>query len=133
MAGVMQVLTRKPGDASVKVDLEGASHGTARASLFAGGSHGPWRGTASGEAFTTDGYILVPEDQRGAVDMPATQRYDSGRVGMGYETAGFYARVDGRRLCRAPGQRHADSDEQHRHQTTASSTWAERSAAEAGT
>src|SRR6185436_6688232 len=36
VAGVVQVLTRKPGDGSVKVDLEGASHGTARASLFAG-------------------------------------------------------------------------------------------------
>jgi outer membrane receptor protein involved in Fe transport len=95
MAGVVQVLTRKPGDVSVKVDLEGASHGTARASVFAGGSHGPWRGTASGEAFTTDGYILVPEDQRGPVDVPATQRYDTGRVGVGYETPGFYARVTG--------------------------------------
>jgi iron complex outermembrane receptor protein len=95
MAGVVQVLTRKPGDASLKVDLEGASHGTGRASLFAGGSRGPWRGTASGEAFTTDGYILVPEDQRGPVDLPATQRYDSGRVGVGYETPGFYARVTG--------------------------------------
>ena len=95
MAGVIQVLTRKPGDGSLKVDLEGASHGTGRASLFAGGSRGPWRGTASGEAFTTDGYILVPEDQRGPVDVPATQRYDSGRVGVGYETPGFYARVTG--------------------------------------
>ena len=95
MAGVVQVLTRKPGDGSVKVDLEGASHGTARASLFTGGSRGPWRGTASGEAFTTDGYVLVPEDQRGPVDVPATQRYDSGRVGVGYETSGFYARVTG--------------------------------------
>ena len=95
MAGVVQVLTRKPGDASLKVDLEGATHGTGRASLFAGGSHGPWRGTASGEAFTTDGYILVPEAQRGPVDVPATQRYDSGRLGMGYETPGFYARVIG--------------------------------------
>jgi hypothetical protein len=95
VAGVVQVLTRKPGDGSVKVDLEGASHGTARASLFAGGSHGPWRGTASGEAFTTDGYTLVSEDERGAVDVPATQRYDSGRLGAGYETPGFYARVVG--------------------------------------
>jgi iron complex outermembrane recepter protein len=95
VAGIVQVLTRKPGDGSVRVDLEGASHGTARASIFAGGSHGPWRGTASGEAFTTDGYILVPEDERGAVDTPANQRYDSGRLGAGYETPGFFARVTG--------------------------------------
>jgi iron complex outermembrane recepter protein len=95
VAGVIQVLTRKPGDGSVKVDLEGAGHGTARASIFAGGSHGPWRGTASGEAFRTDGYILVPEDDRGAVDTRANQRYDSGRLGVGYETPGFHARLTG--------------------------------------
>ena len=95
VAGVVQVLTRRPGKPVVKVDLEGASHGTARASLYAGGSRGPWRGSASGEAFTTDGYILVPEDDRGAIDVPATQRYDSGRVAAGYETARFFARVTG--------------------------------------
>ncbi len=96
LAGVVQVLTRRSDRASARVDLDAATHNSGRASVFAGGSKGSWNGSAAGEAFSTDGYILVPEDQRGAIDVPATQKYDSGMLRAGYQASpAFYFRATG--------------------------------------
>ena len=96
LAGVVQILSHGSDRASARVDLDAATHDTGRVSVFGGGSKGPWNGSAAGEAFSTDGYVLVPEDQRGAVDVAATQRYDSGRLRAGYQASPvFYARATG--------------------------------------
>ena len=96
LAGVVQVLTRRPADRMARVDLEAASHGTGRASVDLGAARGPWHGSGAGETFTTDGYILVPSDQRGAVDTAATQSYVSGRLTAGYAPSPrFFMRATG--------------------------------------
>ena len=87
LAGVVQVLTRRPERPEARVEVDGASHSTGRLSLFAGASHGGWRGAVAGEKFSTDGYVLVPEPDRGSVDARANSRYTSGRVEAGYSTS----------------------------------------------
>jgi iron complex outermembrane recepter protein len=84
LVGVVQVLTRRPEWPEVRIDVDGASRSTGRLSLFAGAARGGWRGTVAGEKFSTDGYVLVPEPDRGSIDTPANSRYTSGRVEAGY-------------------------------------------------
>jgi outer membrane receptor protein involved in Fe transport len=95
LAGVVQILTRPPSAQMIAGDLEGATHTTGRASLAVGGARNGWDARAGGELFSTDGYVLVPEDERGAVDTPATQRYASARMAAGYEGPRFHARLTG--------------------------------------
>jgi iron complex outermembrane receptor protein len=91
LAGVVQVLTRRPDRPQARFDLEGATHSTGRVSLFAGAARDEWRGTVAGEAFSTDGYVLVPESDRGSIDRPATSRYTSGRVDAGYRPSSVFS------------------------------------------
>ena len=96
LAGVIQVLTRVPDGPGARVDLEAATHGSGRASLSLSDARGPWRISGAAETFSTDGYVLVPEDQRGPVDVNATQRYTSARVTPGYSpSAKFFVRATG--------------------------------------
>ena len=87
LAGVVQLLTRRPGSPEARVEVDGASHSTGRLSLFAGATRDGWRGAVAGEKFSTDGYVLVPEPDRGAIDRPANSRYTTGRVEAGYSTS----------------------------------------------
>ncbi len=70
LGGVVQALTRN--DAPVVVaEASGGNEATGAASLFAAGRRGDWGARFAGEAFTTDGYVLVSDDERGAVDTAA--------------------------------------------------------------
>ena len=91
LAGVVQVLTRRPGQPEARVELDGASHSTGRLSLFAGAARDGWRGAVAGEKFSTDGYILVPPPDRGPIDTPANSRYTSGRAEAGYSTSPIFS------------------------------------------
>lgn len=84
LAGVIQVLTRRPDRPEAHVEVDGATHSTGRLSIFAGASRGNWRGAVAGEKFSTDGYVLVPEPDRGSIDTPANSRYSTGRIEAGY-------------------------------------------------
>jgi iron complex outermembrane recepter protein len=96
LAGVVQVLTRRSGAPTARVDLDGATYSTARASVYAGAAKRGWQLTAAGEAFSTDGYTIVADDDRGPIDVPATNRYDSARVVVGYQQSpALFARVTG--------------------------------------
>ena len=96
LAGVIQVLTRVPDGPGARVDLEAATHSSGRASLSLSDARGPWRISGAAETFSTDGYVLVPEDQRGPVDVNATQSYTSARVTPGYSpSAKFFVRATG--------------------------------------
>jgi outer membrane cobalamin receptor len=96
LAGVIQVLTRVPDGPEGRVDLEAATHSSGRASLFLADARGPWRISGAAETFSTDGYVLVPEDQRGAVDVDATQKYTSARVTPSYAPSPkFFVRATG--------------------------------------
>jgi len=71
LAGAVQVLTRPPSPGGVVFEGSGGNLGTADATLWAGGAHGPWQGSIGAEVFRTDGYIPVDSDVRGPVDTRA--------------------------------------------------------------
>ena len=96
LVGVVQVVTRKPTTPALRVDAAAATHDSGRLSAFGGGRRGGWSGSMAGEAATTDGYILVGEDDRGAVDTPAGGEYAVLRADVGYQTGpAFAARLGG--------------------------------------
>jgi outer membrane cobalamin receptor len=96
LAGVIQVLTRIPDGPAARVDLEAATHSSGRVSLYLSDARGPWRISGAAETFSTDGYVLVPEDQRGAIDVNATQKYTSARLTPSYSpSAKFFVRATG--------------------------------------
>ena len=81
MGGVIQALERT--DAStLAVEASGGSLATGTAALYAATRRGAWTLRGSGEAFTTDGYVLVPADQSGPVDTAAGGRHISGNVSL---------------------------------------------------
>ncbi|MBV9496843.1 MAG: TonB-dependent receptor, partial [Acidobacteria bacterium] len=75
MSGVIQFVRRR--DAAVIADVSGGSRATGTGSLFAATSVGAWRGSVAIDWLKTDGWILVDDDQRGAVDVAANARHTS--------------------------------------------------------
>ena len=91
VAGVVQILTVRPGRPMARAVLEGGNMSTGRVSLFGGGRTNGWGYSAGGEWFTTDGYILVSTAQdpgitpRGPIDTEAASEHRSGLVTVGYQ------------------------------------------------
>jgi outer membrane cobalamin receptor len=79
LGGVIQALERSDAPA-LAAELSGGTQGTGGISAYGGVRPGAWSVRASGEAFTTDGYVLVPEDARGPVDTEAGSEHLAGRV-----------------------------------------------------
>jgi outer membrane receptor protein involved in Fe transport len=72
LGGVVQVLTARPSSpAWLSVEASAGSMTTSTASLAGGLARDGWTGSLAAEAFDTDGYVLVDEDERGPVDTPA--------------------------------------------------------------
>ncbi len=96
LVGVVQVVTRRQVAPTLRAEGAAATHDSGRLSLFGGGSRGGWTASAAGEVATTNGYILVGEDDRGAVDTPAGGEYGVVRADIGYRAGpGFAARLGG--------------------------------------
>jgi outer membrane cobalamin receptor len=85
LGGIVQIVTVRPGRAAVRALVEGGSLATGRLSLFAGGQRRGWSISGAGEWFTTDGYITVPEDERGPIDTPAGSRHRSAFTAVSYQ------------------------------------------------
>jgi outer membrane receptor protein involved in Fe transport len=79
IGGVVQAL-RRTDEAALALDASLGSGDTAVGSAFAAGRSGPWGARASGEAFTTAGYLQVTEDERGPVDVAAGAAHLSGSL-----------------------------------------------------
>ena len=79
LGGVVQALTRA-GDPEVALEASGGNEATATLSFFAAARRGGWDLRFAGEVFTTDGYVVVSDDERGPVDTPAGARHLSGVV-----------------------------------------------------
>jgi outer membrane receptor protein involved in Fe transport len=77
LGGVVQALTRRDAPA-VAVELAGGDAGQASAAFFASARRGRSLFRAAGEARAFGGYVLVPEDARGAVDTEAGARHLTG-------------------------------------------------------
>ncbi|HXQ25757.1 MAG TPA: TonB-dependent receptor [Candidatus Acidoferrales bacterium] len=77
LGGVVQFLTRPAHPAGISLETSYGNQNTPDFSLWAGGQAGKWESTFGGELFHTDGYVLVPEADRGSVDTRAGSQHGS--------------------------------------------------------
>jgi outer membrane cobalamin receptor len=87
VAGVVQILTIDPGAPLGRVLIEAGNLETGRVSGFGGGRKNAWTLTAGGQWYTTDGYVLVRPEERGAIDRPSGSRHRSAIGSIGYTGA----------------------------------------------
>jgi outer membrane cobalamin receptor len=95
LGGVIQLLTFAPSRSRLRSTLEGASHSTARASVFGGVNVSRWTITAAGEALKTDGVITIGPEVAGPVDVPADSDYSTGFIAFGTHRDQWHAAVRG--------------------------------------
>ena len=74
VGGAIVVDTARAG---ARLQLDGGTQGTARASMFGGRTRGRNGVRGGAEWFTTDGFVVVAPDARGPVDTPASSRHVS--------------------------------------------------------
>ncbi|HEX3321023.1 MAG TPA: TonB-dependent receptor [Terriglobales bacterium] len=82
LGGVVQFRMREPDVPSLVIEGSFGNETTPDFSIWTGTRKGAWNVSSSAELFRTDGYILVPNDVRGAIDTAANS-----------ENASIYARV----------------------------------------
>jgi outer membrane receptor protein involved in Fe transport len=82
LGGVVQFITRQPEAPSVSVEGDYGTQNTPNLSFWTGTKAGPWELDASADLFQTDGYILVPQADRGAVDVAANSKHASTDLGV---------------------------------------------------
>ncbi|HEX8073132.1 MAG TPA: TonB-dependent receptor [Pyrinomonadaceae bacterium] len=75
LGGVVNVVTRRPEEGALELELAYGNQRTADAALYAGGARGRWAASVAAESFSTRGYVLVAEGERGRVDTPAGARH----------------------------------------------------------
>ncbi len=83
MGGVIQFRTRQPEEPAISAEGSWGSENTPEGSLWAGTRLGSWQGSVATDLFRTNGYIPVPESQRGLVDAPANSRHELTTVELG--------------------------------------------------
>lgn len=84
LGGVIQFITRVPTAPEMSVDMSYGSENTPDLSAWAGTTAGQWDFEAAADMARTDGYILVPSSERGAIDSPANSRHATINAGVGY-------------------------------------------------
>jgi outer membrane receptor protein involved in Fe transport len=71
LGGVINITSRRPEARFLELEASGGNLSTGAVSVSAGSSWGGFGVGLDFQALRTDGYVLVPEDQRGAIDTPA--------------------------------------------------------------
>ena len=71
LGGVINIKSRTTPASPVDVEVSAGNNTTAATSFSTGKLFGKWGFVVAGQALHTDGYVLVPENQRGLVDTPA--------------------------------------------------------------
>ena len=89
MGGVIQFRTREPEQTAISAESSWGSENTPELSLWAGTRLGSWYGSAATDLFRTNGYIPVPESQRGTVDSPANSAHELTEVDLGRRFGNF--------------------------------------------
>ncbi|PYV89040.1 MAG: hypothetical protein DMG90_12655 [Acidobacteria bacterium] len=94
MAGVIQFLSRQPETPAMSLELSYGSEVTPDLSFWSGARAGKWDGAVSADLFHSDGYVLVPVEQRGTVDSSANAEHAgmNATVGRSMEKARVFAR-----------------------------------------
>jgi iron complex outermembrane receptor protein len=77
LGGVINVVTQKPEATEMQGKLDGGTRDTVDANLAAHLDRGPLGLSLRGQVFTTGGYPVVQENQRGAVDVDADSRHQT--------------------------------------------------------
>jgi len=71
LGGVVQILTRPAEPSGISLETSYGNQNSPELSVWGGGQKKGWESTFGGQVFNTDGYVLVPKDQRGTVDIRA--------------------------------------------------------------
>src|SRR5215213_693596 len=71
LGGVINIRSTTTPATFLDLELSAGNKTTGATSFAAGRAFGRWGVLFTGQALHTDGYVLVPENQRGAVDTPA--------------------------------------------------------------
>jgi outer membrane receptor protein involved in Fe transport len=95
MAGVVQFLMRQPEAPAFALESSYGNERTPELSFWTGSRVGKWDYSATTEMFRTDGFILVPDSQRGSVDTPANVKDATVYALIGHEL-GAHGRIFGR-------------------------------------
>jgi outer membrane cobalamin receptor len=82
LGGVVHVVTRRPAERAMLLETSYGSRDTTNLDLMLTEAQGPWRVSLEGNYFETEGYPIVKESQRGAIDIDADSlhRVANGRV-----------------------------------------------------
>ena len=83
LGGVIQFISRPAEPAGISLETSYGNQSTPDLSLWAGGQKGKWESTFAGEVFHTDGYVLVPEADRGPVDTKAGSEHGTADLMVG--------------------------------------------------
>lgn len=84
LGGVIQFVTRVPAGRAFSVDTSYGNQNTPDLSAWAGTSIARWDFEAATDMSRSDGYILVPSSERGAVDTAANAKHATVDAGIGY-------------------------------------------------
>ena len=71
LGGVVQFISRPPSQGGISLETSYGNQNSPDLSLWAGGTNGPWETALGGGVFHTDGYVLIPESERGTIDTKA--------------------------------------------------------------
>ena len=83
LSGVIQFLTLPPTPAGLSIETSYGNQNTPNLSIWAGGEKDGWFSTFGGEVFHTDGYYLVPAQDRGTIDTMANSEHGTADLTLG--------------------------------------------------
>ena len=83
LGGVIQFFTRQSSTGGISFETSYGNQDTQEVSLSAVGKLGQWESVFSGEAFHTDGYVLVPKNDQGSVDTSAYSQHGTADLMVG--------------------------------------------------
>ncbi len=78
LGGVVNFIPRRARDSSLRLETSYGNKQTPDGSLVTSLRQGAWIGTVTGEVLRTDGYVLVDDRERGAVETRAASRHATG-------------------------------------------------------
>jgi outer membrane receptor protein involved in Fe transport len=85
LGGVIQYVTRTPRQTAASLDLSYGNENTPDLSAWAGTAVSRWDFSAGVDLARTDGYILVPDFQRAAVDTDANSKHATIDASLGHK------------------------------------------------
>src|ERR1700723_1085240 len=83
LGGVVQFISRPAEPAGISLETSYGNQNTPDLSLWAGGEKDGWISTFTGEVFHTDGYILVPANDRGPRETQAGSEHGTADLMIG--------------------------------------------------